>query len=88
MSPLSFVSKDLLWDGMYWSFDSLWLAADQGGYFDKGVQVPTFTAPDSTKNVVMNADGTATIKFKTEIVKAEGVDFSLAKVLVYLVEFI
>ena len=36
---------DLEYKGELWSFDSLWQAADTGGYFDHGVYTPAF-APD------------------------------------------
>ena len=35
-SDTSQVSQELFYDGVYWSFDSLWYAADKGGYFING----------------------------------------------------
>ena len=76
------VSEDLYYDGMYWSFDSLWTAADQGGYFSNGVLAPAFTAPDTTTPVV-NEDGTVTITIALDVATVEGVEFVLDDVVLF-----
>ena len=76
------VSEDLYYDGMYWSFDSLWTAADQGGYFANGVLSPAFTAPEETTPVV-NDDGTVTVTIALDVASVEGVEFALDDVVLF-----
>ena len=77
------VSEDLYYDGMYWSFDSLWEAADKGGYFKDGLVSPAFTAPKEATNVTVNADGSAVIVIDTTIASVEGVEFAIDDVVIY-----
>lgn len=53
----------LVYDGMAWSFDSLWNAADHGVLLDtKGISLPPFILPGEA-SFKENEDGTATIGF-------------------------
>ena len=67
------VTKDLMYDGVAWSFDSLWLAADQGGVFEKGYAVDAQTM--EYEGTVVNADGSQTIT-----INITGYDSPLVKV--------
>lgn len=84
----SVVDEDIYYDGMYWSFDSLWEAADKGGYFEKGQVVPTFEAPeviDLTDEAVFteNADGSVTFTVAIEKAEAEGLAINVSNVQIY-----
>lgn len=75
------VTEEIMYDGVAWSFDALWQAAETGGYFENGKFVPTYS-PEllSSKK---NDDGTATIEIKANFVKAEGVSIEIEDVLVF-----
>lgn len=60
------VSNDLVFDGGAWSFDSLWQAAETGGYFENGNVVDLY-APELTSSQV-NEDGSATLVYKANVV--------------------
>lgn len=65
------VSEDLYYDGCYWSFDSLWQAADTGAYLVDGKVSPLFTLNDgvlSADNFVLNDDGSATATLSIDLV--------------------
>ena len=76
------VTEEIYYDGMYWSFDSLWTAADQGGYFENGVLAPAFTAPQTTE-VKANDDGTYTVQIALSVAEVEGVEFKLDDVVLF-----
>jgi hypothetical protein len=84
-SDTSQVSPELFYDGMYWSFDSLWYAADKGGYFENGKQVPVVYIPENLPDggYVENADGTVTISFDIEIKDVEGLSADIIDVRVF-----
>ncbi len=80
------VSKELEYDNMYWSFDSLWEAADKGGYFEDGLLTPAYGAKLASNGVVVNADGTATITIALDLksgVENLSVEFSRAVIFTY-----
>lgn len=80
----SVVSEEIFYDGMYWSFDSLWLAADQGGYFEKGELAPFFNTSDiAADNITVNADGTWTIAVDYSMGQVEGLQFNLDDAVVF-----
>lgn len=80
----SVVSEEIYYDGMYWSFDSLWIAADQGGYFEKGQLASFFTTEDiKSENVTVNEDGTWTIAVDYTMGAVEGLEFQIDKALVF-----
>ena len=76
------VTEEIYYDGMYWSFDSLWTAADRGGYFENGVLAPAFTAPQTTE-VKANDDGTYTVQIALSVAEVEGVEFKLDDVVLF-----
>lgn len=75
------VTKDLMYDGVAWSFDSLWLAADQGGFFEKGVSVPCQQL--FFEGAEANEDGTQTLTFKIEAADSPLVKVVVEKVMIY-----
>ena len=77
------VSEDLFYDGMYWSFDSLWIAADQGGYFENGQLVPAVETPEYITTHEENADGTYTITFDIDIAVAEGLEVTIDNAVIF-----
>ena len=80
----SVVSEEIFYDGMYWSFDSLWLAADQGGYFENGQLSEFFSSGDiEPSNVVANEDGTVTITIDYTTATIEGLSFELDEAVVF-----
>ena len=84
----SVVSEDLFYDGMYWSFDSLWIAADQGGYFEKGQLSEFFSTGDiEPSNVTVNEDGSATIVIDYVQGQVEGLTFNVDKAVVFTYVF-
>ena len=78
----SVVSQDIYYDGMYWSFNSLWEAADKGGYFEKGQVVPAITVDDAA-TLTENADGTATLKVNYTTATAEGLEVKIDNAVVF-----
>lgn len=64
------VSNDLVYDGGAWSFDALWQAAETGGYFVEGKNVPIYE-PEFVSSKY-NEDGTATLVYKANIVEVAG----------------
>ena len=81
----SVVSEELYYDGMYWSFDSLWLAADQGAYFEGGQVAEFFTTPAvlDNANIVTNEDGTITLTVDYAMSEIEGLEFALDSAVVF-----
>lgn len=79
------VSKELEYDNMYWSFNSLWEAAEKGGYFENGVAVAPYDASlAETNGVVMNADGTATLTFDVSMISGvEGITVDLSRLVIF-----
>lgn len=77
---------DIVYKGELWSFDALWKAADQGGYFVDGVEVnafaPDFEGASLADFYTVNDDGTATIKVKVNPVDAEGVLVGIENVMI------
>ena len=70
---------NLEFDGKLWSFDSLWQAADTGGYFYQGVYTPAHAADMKMDGddyaadcYKVNADGTVTLIIDCNLVKVEG----------------
>ena len=72
---------NLEYNGVLWSFDSLWQAADTGGYFEQGSCVPSHAAEmllDATGEdydpscYTVNADGTVTMIVDTNKMDADG----------------
>ncbi|MCR5741776.1 MAG: hypothetical protein K6G38_04915 [Gammaproteobacteria bacterium] len=82
---------NLEYDGVLWSFDSLWQATETGGYFYQGEYTPSHAA-DLLLNeagddyaddaVVVNEDGTATIKIDLNAVVVEGFVLDIEKVVI------
>lgn len=64
---------NLEYDGQLWSFDSLWQAAETGGYFSQGKYVAAhdaeFVAEDG---IVVNEDGTVTLTLDSHML--QGID--------------
>jgi ABC-type transport system substrate-binding protein len=81
----SVVSEEIYYDGMYWSFDSLWTAADQGGYFEKGqVSAPVQAAEViEAADYVENADGSITISFACAVSESDDFTVTLNDVVVW-----
>lgn len=80
------VSEDLYYDGCYWSFDSLWQAADTGAYLVDGVVAPLFALKDATlgaSNFVKNADGTVTVTIAADVVNVENASATVTKVAIF-----
>jgi hypothetical protein len=77
----SLIDENLVFDGKIWSFDALWLAADQGGYFENGV--PAQTINPTCTSVVKNEDGSQTITIDLQSVKVEGVEAHITQVVIY-----
>ena len=70
---------NLEFKGMLWSFDSLWQAADTGGYFSKGVVTPAYD-PEVT-DCKANEDGTYTMTIDTKALKGvEGLEIDVESV--------
>ena len=78
---------ELEFDGVLWSFDSLWQAAETGGYFQDGV----YTAPTAASMkmdgeefasdcYIENADGTVTLKLNTNQISVDGLVVNVEKV--------
>lgn len=68
------VSEELYYDGCYWSFDSLWQAADTGAYLVDGKVAPLFTLNDtvlSADNFELHEDGSATATLSIDLTNAE-----------------
>lgn len=77
------VSEDLYYDGCYWSFDSLWQAADTSAYLENGVVSPVYSLDDQVlekENFVLNADGTATATVKMSFTSMEGATAEVSNV--------
>ncbi len=74
------VSDDLFYDGVYWSYNALWQAADTGAYVVDGVVSPTFDA--ELKSNTTNEDGTQTIVIDYTAVQVEGVEVSIDDVVI------
>ena len=69
---------NLEYNGELWSFDSLWQAAETGGYFEKG----EFVASHATEIVSaeLNADGTVTMVLDSNmLIGVEGVEVKVEK---------
>ena len=80
------VSEDLYYDGCYWSFDSLWQAADTGAYLVDGLVAPLFALKDATlgaSNFVKNADGTVTVTIAADVVNVENASATVTKVAIF-----
>ena len=80
---------NLEYKGVLWSFDSLWQAADTGGYFQQGVFHKAY-APDmkldgenyASDCYTENGDGTVTLKLNTNpLLGIEGLEIDVEKVL-------
>jgi len=83
---------NLEFDGKLWSFDSLWQAADTGGYFYKGVLTPAHAADMIMKGegeeedydpncYKINDDGTYTLYINTNALQGvEGLDVDVESV--------
>ena len=82
-SDTSVISKDLFYDGVYWSFDGLWQAADTGAYFVDGVVQSAFTVQQVIDAPVANEDGTLTVKMPVSIAVAEGLNVEVKNVVIY-----
>ena len=83
---------NLEYNGVLWSFDSLWQAADTGGYFSQGVFTKAYN-PDMKLNeagddyaadcYTENEDGTVTLKLNTNpLLGIEGLEVDVYKVAV------
>ena len=73
------VSDQIYYDGIYWSFNALWQAADSGAYVKDGELAGALV------NAVMlsqekNADGTVTVKFKWASVDDALAEFAVSSV--------
>ena len=80
------VSEDLYYDGCYWSFDSLWQAADTGAYLVDGKVAPLFSLKDNTlgaSNFVKNANGTVTATIAVDLVEAENTVVEIVDTVIY-----
>lgn len=51
------VSKDLYYDGQYWSFDALWTAADHGAYVKDGALQSMVTLRNDKFTASLNSNG-------------------------------
>ena len=80
---------NLEYNGVLWSFDSLWQAADTGGYFEQGVYHKAY-APEMKLDgekyaadcYAKNSDGTVTLKLNTNpLLGIDGLEVDVEKVL-------
>jgi hypothetical protein len=72
---------ELEYDGVYWSFDSLWQAAETGGYFEKGLFKPSHDAEIVDKTLKQNADGEVTLVLDANIIEGfEELDVEISAV--------
>ncbi len=71
---------NLEYDGALWSFDSLWQAAETGGYFEKGEFVASHAAEIVENSLKLDANGTCTIVVDANILEGkEGLDVEVSK---------
>ena len=57
------------YNGEYWSFDSLWQAAETGGYFEKGKFVASHDAEIVEETLKQDANGTVTLVLDANIIE-------------------
>lgn len=74
-------SKELYYDGAYWSFDGLWEAAKKGAYFENGYATPTAAA--ELKVASLLESGNLAVEFLFETMNIEGCVSSLLQVCFY-----
>ncbi len=80
------VSEDLYYDGCYWSFDSLWQAADTSAYLENGVVTPVYSLDDQVlakDNFVLNADGSATATVKMSFKSMDGATAEVSSIALF-----
>ena len=75
------VDPTLKYDGVAWSFDSLWLAADQGGFFKDGLSVPCQEI--EYEDTEANEDGSQTITIKVTAADSPDVNVIVEKVMIF-----
>lgn len=76
------VSSEIVYDGVCWSFDALWQAADTGGYFENGVYTPSYEV--ALNSVTLNNDGTATVVCDLDMLEGiENVEVSFEKAVIF-----
>lgn len=80
----SVADGSIVYDGKVWSFDALWQAGDSAAYVVDGQVVPTYGANfvEDTP-ITVNTDGSATLKFAADMVNIEGVETSIAAVVIW-----
>ena len=76
---------NLEYKGSYWSFDSLWQAADTGGYFEQGEFIPVHDAELVSEDpFVYNEDGSVTVTIDTKaFIGFEGIKIDVENVVLY-----
>ena len=57
------------YNGELWSFDSLWQAAETGGYFEKGLYKPSHDAEIVDETLKQDADGDVTLVLDANIIE-------------------
>ena len=72
----------LVFDGMQWSFDALWKAANGTAVVKDGELVPVHTSTDYVSHVV-NGDGTVTVEIKSNFNVGEGYHGEVTDVVLY-----
>ena len=80
------VSEDLYYDGCYWSFDSLWQAADTGAFLKDGNKSPLFVLKDTeltADNFTLNEDKSATATISVEFFDAENASARITGVAIF-----
>lgn len=71
------------YNGELWSFDSLWQAAETGGYFEKGLFKPTHEAQVVENSLALDADGKCSVVIDANILEGvDGLDVKVSKAVV------
>ncbi len=72
---------EIEYNGELWSFDSLWQAADTGGYFEKGLFKPVHAAEVVEDSLALDANGTCTLVIDANILEGvQDLDVEVSKV--------
>ena len=84
----SVISEDLFYDGVYWSYDGLWQAADTGAYFENGKVVSAFSAPQvidvtDANTFKTNEDGSVTFTIPVSIAEVDGVEITMDDAVIF-----
>ena len=68
------------YNGELWSFDSLWQAAETGGYFEKGLFKPFHDAEVVKDSLKQDADGKVTLVVDANILELEGIEATVTSI--------